>query len=116
MKEKLSAIMIKLGQGVLKNPNGIPSSEAAHAVLFLSNIAWNREVMGKDSYTSKQIQMVIEVFERSNCKFWKELKSRNLEELIQGLRQFKRKYYPDDNRIVKSCGTNERGNIQVIWE
>ncbi len=116
MKEKLSEIMKRMALSILRNPEEIPSSEAAHAGLLLANIAWNREIAGNNFQSDGQYFELLAVFERNNRSFWKSLKSQNCEELIDELRKFKKKYYPKDKRFIKSCGINERGNIQVIWE
>lgn len=115
MNKKLSEIMIEMGKSILKNPDGIPSSEAAHAVLFLANVAWNTE-LGKNIPSKLGLQTAIDEFEGANKKFWSELKSTDTDELILGLRQFKKDYYPNDTRVIVRCGTNQRGNIQVEWE
>jgi len=116
MEEKLSAIMIKMAKTVLKNPEMPHSSEAAHTALLLANTAWNREVWSEDFQSSKQYMDLIKVFEKSNGLLWEELKSRDCEMLIKYLRDFKKKHYPKDNRIIKSCGFNKPENVQITWE
>ena len=115
MEEKLSAIMIKMAETVLKDTNAV-SIEASHIALLLASIAWNREVWGNDFQSTKQYWEIIKELEEYNTLFWEDLKSRDCEVLIDELRYFKRKHYPQDNRIIKSCGSNERRKVQVIWE
>lgn len=41
---KLSEIMKEMSETLLRNPGGVPSSEAAHVALFFANVAWNESV------------------------------------------------------------------------
>ncbi len=41
---KLSEIMKEMSETLLRNPGGVPSSEAAHGALFFANVAWNESV------------------------------------------------------------------------
>ena len=41
---KLSEIMKEMSETLLRNPSGVPSSEAAHVALFFANVAWNESV------------------------------------------------------------------------
>lgn len=44
---KMSEIMKEMSERLLRNPDGIPSAEAAHVALMFANIAWN-ETVGLD--------------------------------------------------------------------
>lgn len=44
---KLSEIMKEMSETLLRNPGGVPSSEAAHVALLFANVAWN-ESLGID--------------------------------------------------------------------
>ena len=41
---KLSEIMKEMSETLLRNPSGVPSSEAAHVALFFANVAWNESI------------------------------------------------------------------------
>ena len=42
---KLSEIMKEMSERLLRNPGGVPSSEAAHVALFFANVAWSESVV-----------------------------------------------------------------------
>ena len=42
-ERKLSEIMKEMSETLLRNPAGVPSSEAAHVALFFANVAWNED-------------------------------------------------------------------------
>ncbi len=44
---KLSEIMKEMSEMLLRNPSGVPSSEAAHVALVFAHAAWN-ECVGLD--------------------------------------------------------------------
>lgn len=107
--------MIEMAQQLLKMPDKIPSSESAHVALLLANVAWNREVIGDDFQINKQYSYLIKEIEKYDSNLWNDLVSTDCEAMISQLRQYKRQNYLFDTREITSCGTNERGNIQVIW-
>lgn len=113
--KKLSEIMIEMAKQLLKMPNKIPSSESAHVALLLASVAWNREVMGGDFQSNKEYGYAIKDMEKHNPNLWNELVSLDCETMISHLRNYKRQNYLYDTRKITSCGTNERGNIQVTW-
>jgi hypothetical protein len=41
---KMSEIMKEMAETLLRDPGGVPSSEAAHVALFFANVAWNESV------------------------------------------------------------------------
>lgn len=41
---KMSEILKEMSEIVLRHPNKVPSSEAAHVALFFANAAWNESV------------------------------------------------------------------------
>ena len=108
--------MIEMAKQIFKMPDKIPSSESAHAALLLANIAWNREVVGDDFQINKQYKHMVKDMEKYNSNLWNELISTDCESMISQLRKYKCQYYLFDMREITSCGTNERGNIQVTWK
>ena len=111
-QKKMSDIFKEMAMTVLKNPNSIPSSEAAHAALLLSHVAWNRSI--GEGFNHKDCEQLLRQFEKAQPNFWKELKSRNWESLVDDLISFKEQYYHDDKRIVVVCGMRDH-KIRVEW-
>jgi hypothetical protein len=114
--KKLSEIIIEMAKQLLKMPNAVPSSEAAHVALLLASVAWNREVVGDVFQINKEYSHAIKDMEKHNPNLWNELVALDCETMISHLRKYKRRNYRSDAREITSCGTNERGNIQVTWK
>jgi len=43
-RHKMSEILKELADLLLRNPDNVPSSEAAHVALMFANIAWNETI------------------------------------------------------------------------
>ena len=109
---KMSEIMKEMSETLLRNPGGVPSSEAAHVALFFANVAWNESVgmdHARDSYRN-----VWETIEAENPALWNEFKSNNIDAMIDELVQYKQTHYPDDRRRILTCGIPD-GKIRVEW-
>jgi len=109
---KMSEIMKEMSEQLLRNPAGVPSSEAAHVALMFANIAWNKAVgLGQaiESYRSAWEQI-----EAENPEMWSEFKSNDVEAMIEELILFKERLYPDDQRRILTCGIPD-GKIRVEW-
>ena len=109
---KLSEIMKEMSETLLLNPGGVPSSEAAHVALFFANVAWNESVGLGDS--REGYRTVWETIEAENPALWNELKSNDLDAMIDELVRYKKDHYPDDRRRILTCGIPD-GNIRVEW-
>jgi hypothetical protein len=109
---KLSDIMKEMSELLLRNPAAVPSSEAAHVVLFFANVAWN-ECVGLD-HPRESYRNVWESIEGNNPELWNELKSNDINAMIDELVQYKKAHYPDDRRRILACGIPD-GNIRVEW-
>lgn len=107
---KMSAIMKELALMGFRDPQAIPSSEAAHAALLFAQVAWNR-ALGHDSQAYREL---LKVFLRSNPDLWSELRSSDAESLIEIMRQAKEQRYSRDRRVVVICGMREE-NVHVEW-
>ncbi|MGB9693892.1 MAG: hypothetical protein ACPLYF_03520 [Fervidobacterium sp.] len=108
----MSEIIKEMAETVLTNPKVIPSSEAAHVALLLSHIGWNRA--NGFSVNDSQYTLLISEFEASNYDLWKELKSKDCEEMILQLMEYKKKHYPKDLRKILVFGVRG-GNVHVEW-
>ena len=109
---KMSEIMLEMAQVLLRNPSQVPSSEAMHAALFFANIAWN-ECVGLQ-HAREGFRNVWETFEDENPALWNELKSNEINVMIDELVRYKQEHYPDDQRRILACGIPE-GKIHVEW-
>ncbi|MFV1967969.1 MAG: hypothetical protein ACC628_21300, partial [Pirellulaceae bacterium] len=76
----LSRILLEMSERLLDNPTATPTSEAAHVTLFFATAAWNESVglvYARDGY-----RHVWETIEADNPEFWKELKSNDVDAMI----------------------------------
>jgi hypothetical protein len=46
---------------------------------------------------------------------WDELKSRDIDAMIDELVEYKKAHYPDDRRRILTCGGTPHGTIRVEW-
>ena len=109
---KLSEIMKEMSETLLRNPDAVPSSEAAHVALFFANVAWNESV-GLD-HAREGYRNVWETIEAENPALWDELKSRDTDALIDELVRYKQAHYADDRRRILTCGIPD-GKVRVEW-
>ena len=110
---KLSEIMKEMLELVLRNPKAIPTSEAAHVALLFANVAWN-ECVGLD-HTRESYRNVWESIEANNPELWNELKSNNIDAMLDELIEYKKAQYPNDRRRILLCGGTPEGTIHVEW-
>ena len=97
---------------VLKDPERVPSSEAAHASLLFAHTAWDRAT--RQDAGGPDYHPVLRQFEASNPDLWSELTSSDSEALVAKLITYKRTHYPTDQRQIVVCGM--RGdNVRVEW-
>lgn len=109
---KLSEMMKELSERLLRCPDQVPSSEAAHVALFFATAAWNESVglvNARDGY-----RHVWETIEEDNPAFWNELKSNDVDRMIDELVDYKRSRYANDRRRILLCGIVD-GKIRVEW-
>jgi hypothetical protein len=109
---KMSEILKELSERLLRRPAQVPSSEAAHVALFFATAAWNESVglaAAREGY-----RQVWETIEADNPAVWNELKSGEVDQLIDELVHYKRCHYADDRRRILLCGIVD-GKIRVEW-
>jgi hypothetical protein len=109
---KLSEMMKEMSERLLRNPDNVPSSEAAHVALFFANAAWNESV-GLD-HAREGYRKVWETIEAENPALWNEFKSNDIDAMIDELVQYKQEHFPDDRRRILTCGIPD-GSIRVEW-
>jgi hypothetical protein len=109
---KMSEIMEDMAQTILRDPDSV-SSEAAHLALFFANVAWNESVgldHARDGYRN-----VWEAIEADKPDLWNELKSDDIDAMIDELVAYKKKHYPNDLRRILTCGSTPQGTLRVEW-
>ena len=110
---KMSDIMKEMSERLLLDPEAAHSSEAFHVALFFANQAWNECVgLGAERERTKNIWQSIEA---ENPKLWDELKSRDIDGMIDELVEYKKAHYPDDQRRILACGGTDHSTIRVEW-
>jgi len=110
--DKMSKILLEMSQRLLRADDSVPSSEAAHVTLFFATTAWNESVGvsgARDGY-----RRVWETIEADNPTFWNELKSNDVDAMVDELVRYKKTRYPDDRRRILVCGIID-GKIRVEW-
>jgi hypothetical protein len=108
----MSEILKEMSERQLRNPGGVPSSEAAHVAILFANVAWNESV-GLD-HAREGCRIVWEPIEAENPALWNEFKSNDIDALIDELVRYKKDRYPDDGRRILTCGI-PNGKIRVEW-
>jgi hypothetical protein len=111
-ERKMSEIMKEMSETLLRNPEGVPSSEAAHVALLFANAAWNESV--GLSHARDRYRNVWEKIEIENPVLWNEFKTSDINAMIDKLVRYKKKHYPDDRRRILVCGMVP-GKVHVEW-
>ena len=110
---KMSDIMKEMMEQLLRDPQGGPSSEASHVALFFANVAWNECIgLGAEREAYRNVWQTIEA---EKPDLWDELKSRDIDAMIDELVEYKKAHYPDDRRRILTCGGTPQGTIRVEW-
>ncbi len=109
---KMSEIVLEMSVTLLKSPAPSPSSEAAHAALLFTHVAWNKAIGSND--IGRTYRIFLQKFENSNFVLWDEFRITDHQKIIDSLIAFKNEFYPDDLRVIHVCGMRE-GNVHVEW-
>ena len=109
---KLSDMLKEMAETLLRDPRRAPSSEAAHVALFSASAAWNESV-GLDG-ARKGYRIVWETIEAENPTLWNELKSNDINAMIDELINYKKAHFPDDQRRILTCGIPDN-KVRVEW-
>ena len=110
---KMSEIVKEMLEQLLRDPEGVPSSEALHVALFLANIAWNECVgVGGEREGNRSVW---ETVAARKPDLWDELKSNDASAMVDELVEYKKAHFPDDRRRIVTCGGTTRGTIRVEW-
>ena len=110
---KMSDMLKEMMEQLLRGPKAVPSSEAAHVALFFANVAWN-ECVGlgaeREGYSN-----VWQAIEAEKPDLWDELKSRDIDAMIDELVEYKKTHFPEDRRRILTCGGTPQSTIRVEW-
>ena len=110
---KMSDILKEMTDRLFREPDVAHSSEALHVALFFANLAWNECVgLGAERERTKNVWQAIEA---ANPKLWDELKSRDIDAMIDELVEYKKAHFPDDRRRILTCGGTPHSTIRVEW-
>jgi hypothetical protein len=109
---KMSEMLKLMSERLLRYPAQVPSSEAAHVALFFATAAWNESVGLRGA--REGYRQVWESIEAGNPALWNELKSSNVNQLVDELIHYKKSHYADDRRRILLCGIVD-GKIRVEW-
>jgi hypothetical protein len=109
---KMSEILKEMSESLLFDSCKVPSSEAAHVILFFANVAWNESV-GLDG-NREGYRTVWKTIEAENPALWDELRSNDVDAMIDELVDYKKAHYPDDRRRILTCGIHD-GSVRVEW-
>jgi hypothetical protein len=109
---KLSEIMKEMAESLLRDPRNIPSPEAVQVALLFANIAWNESVGLKNARDG--IHNMWESIEGENPALWNELKSNEINGMLDELVKYKKTHYAEDQRRILTCGMAEE-TVRVEW-
>ena len=110
---KMSDIMIEMSERLFHDAGAAHSTEAVYVSLFFANLAWNECVgLGGDRERTKNIWQTIEA---ENPELWDELKSRDIDAMIDELVEYKKAHFSDDQRRILACGGTSRSTVRVEW-
>ena len=110
---KMSDIMKEMMEQLLRDPKAVPSSEASHVALFFANVAWNECVgLGAEREGCRHVWQAIEA---EKPDLWDELKSRDIDAMIDELVAYKKTHFRKDRRRILICGGTPHGTIRVEW-
>ncbi|HQU44328.1 MAG: hypothetical protein B7Z73_08550 [Planctomycetia bacterium 21-64-5] len=111
--KKMSGMLKEMAERLLRDPDAVPSSEAFNVALMFANIAWN-ETVGL-GHARQGYRSAWKMIEAENPALWNELKSNDVDAMIDELVGFKEKHFPDDKRRILACGTTPETNVRVEW-
>jgi len=106
-------IMIEMSERLFPDPAAVHSTEAVYVTLFFANLAWNECVgLGADRERTKNAWQTIEA---DNPDLWDELKSRDIDGMIDELVEYKKAHFPDDRRRILARSGTSRSTVRVQW-
>ena len=114
MKQKISEIILEIAAQGLKNPNNI-EFEPFQPLMFVAYVAWNRDTKSS-SYFADIFEVEVDKFPISEqCKKTK-LISDDWNDILETMLSYKKRHFPEDRRVITSCGTTPQGTLRVEYE
>ena len=88
-------------------------SDPFDVALFLANVAWNECIgLGGDREGNRNVWQMIEA---DKPDLWDELKSKDIDAMIDELVEYKKAHFPEERRRILTCGGTPHGTIRVEW-
>jgi hypothetical protein len=69
----------------------------------------------RDGAERERTKNIWQTIEAENPKLWDELKSRDIEAMIDELVEYKKAHFPDDRQRILACGGTDRSTVHVEW-
>ncbi len=111
-RRSMSGIMEEMSRLLFREPDHIPTEQAACVAVFFATAAWNESV-GLD-HDREGYQHVWGNIEADHPGLWSELKSTDVDDMIDELIGYKQAHYGDDQRRILRCGIPD-SRIRVEW-
>lgn len=109
-KVKLAYIMEKMANHVLR-PSFSDSAE--NMAILLSSLAWNQA--NGANLNADSLYSTIEESNREDPTLWNDLIDSNVEVLLDKLKEYKQKNYPDDDRVILGMSSQEHPDDPDAW-
>jgi len=105
--------MKEMSERLFRGPDAAHSSAAVHIALFFANVAWNECIgLGAERERTKGIWQSIEA---ENPNLWGELKSKDIDAMIDELVEYKHAHFLDDRRRILASGGTDHSTIRVEY-
>ena len=111
---KMSEIMKELVDRLFRDPDVAHSSEALHVTSILRQPGLERVHRPRCS-NGRKPQTSGRPSKPATPDLWDELKSRDIDAMIDELVEYKKAHFPDDRRRILTCGGTDRSTIRVEW-
>jgi hypothetical protein len=109
---KLSTAIMQVAISGFANPNRTPKESEAQYALFLAHIAWN--TANGEPPTREWIEEL-----RTKLMYKGQIsdifQSKNETNLLKIMINYKKRMFPDDDRIIEACGYID-GKVQAYWK
>jgi len=86
-----------------------------HVLVFVAHVAWNRATQGPDEL-EETFQADLSKFPLPRSKIRRELVTKNWEQMLSIMLDYKRKHFANARRIVAVCGYTPRETFMVAWK
>lgn len=112
MDENLANNLMFVADAVIDAELDEVSVEIINASLILSHYAWNNEI-SENTFRPGYYKKKLKKIEKFYPQLWNQLVRNNSEELIDILKERKKFFYPNDNRLIRNFFINILGTVSV---